>query len=100
MTSAGLRTLYYSIQILNPFAQDSVVPLGSLTKSMSFAYSVCNWRSPFFFFYSIDVDLPLEVDDEYYDKEKKEWKQPEGKVSMSNPDVLSSTTLTIRSPRF
>jgi len=27
----------------------------------------------------IDADLPLEVDDEYYDEVKKEWKQPEGK---------------------
>ncbi|KAG8988538.1 hypothetical protein FRB90_002686 [Tulasnella sp. 427] len=30
----------------------------------------------------IDADLPLEVDDEYYDEEKKEWKQPPGKPSI------------------
>ncbi|KAG8906698.1 hypothetical protein FRC01_007916, partial [Tulasnella sp. 417] len=29
----------------------------------------------------IDADLPLEVDDEYYDEEKKEWKQPADKPS-------------------
>lgn len=63
--------------------------LGGRVSSLVLRYGVC------LIVQSFDVELPLEVDDEYYDEAKGEWAQPSGEVRLFACTTLSRCMISL-----